>query len=858
MANASAPIILNEQTGVRRIGEPVTVGLPCPRGWIDDPAHFVLIGPHGAPVPLQCEVLLRWADGSIRWALLDFQADVAPLSMSTYQLTVSPSCMRCESDRPISVNRQDAAVQVDTCAAQFLVDATQGHLFQGVSLDGMQVLDLAATGWHLEGSAGERYTPVMRRVEFETLGPLRTTLRLSGVFNDSRGRAWCDLSAAISFFAGSSMVRIAATIRNPRRARHPKNLWDLGDEGSVQLRDFSLQLTLAGTEESRLAWSAEIGQGLREQRGGGLEIYQDSSGGPHWDSRVHVNREDRLPLSFSGYRVRHGETADHGRRAQPLVALRAGTTGLAVAMRHFWQNFPKAFEIRDRSLSIRFFPSQSADLHELQGGEQKTHVLYLTFLGSGGSPQDAAWTRAPLTARSSSDWYCGAEAAPYLTPKRADPHPQYGQLVDAAIEGDDSFVAKRERIDEYGWRHFGDLYADHEGAYYTGTQPVVSHYNNQYDAIHGAIVQFLRSADTRWFQLADELACHVVDIDIYHTDLDKSAYSHGLFWHTDHYADARTATHRSFSKRARAIGGGPCAEHCYTTGLLYHYLLTGNTASRQAVLELAGWIIRSDDGRQTVLRWLDRGETGSASATQDRSYHGPGRGPANSVSALLDAFLLTRDPQFLRKADQLLRRCIHPADDIAQRNLLDPERRWSYTVFLQLLGKYLDRAVERNRLDGMFAYARASLLHYTRWMAEHEIPYLSRPERLEYPTETWSAQDMRKSDVFKFAAKYGPPTLRERFLERSRFFFQSSLGELAAAKTRSFTRPLVLLMSYGYMQAFFAHYPNVSVPGAADPEDFGTPRPFLPQRASALRRLAVLCGLLLSSAGLGVLSWLVR
>ena len=33
----------------------------------------------------------------------------------------------------------------------------------------------------------------------------------------------------------------------------------------------------------------------------------------------------------------------------------------------------------------------------------------------------------------------------------------------------------------------------------------------------------------------------------------------------------------------------------------------------------------------------------------------------------------------------------------------------------------------------MYAYARASLLHYARWMADHEVPYLSRPERLEYP-----------------------------------------------------------------------------------------------------------------------------
>ena len=46
-----------------------------------------------------------------------------------------------------------------------------------------------------------------------------------------------------------------------------------------------------------------------------------------------------------------------------------------------------------------------------------------------------------------------------------------------------------------------------------------------------------------------ELAVHVRDIDVYHTDEDKSAYNHGLFWHTVHYVDAGTSTHRSYPRR---------------------------------------------------------------------------------------------------------------------------------------------------------------------------------------------------------------------------------------------------------------------------------------------------------------------
>lgn len=381
------------------------------------------------------------------------------------------------------------------------------------------------------------------------------------------------------------------------------------------------------------------------------------------------------------------------------------------------------------------------------------------------------------------------------------------------------------------------MYAYHERVYYKGAPPVVSHYNNQYDVIQGASVQYLRSADPRWLRQMEELAAHFVDIDIYHTSEDKAAYNSGLFWHTNHYTHAFTSTHRAYSTHAGHSGGGPCNEHCYTTGLMHHYLLTGNQQSRQAVLDLAQWIINLDDGTKSVLHWVDGNYTGHASSTGSWNYHGPGRGAGNAINALLDAFVLTDEARFLEKAEQLIRRCIHPADDVAGRELLDVERRWSYTVFLCALGKYLDCKIQLGQLDRMYEYAQASLLRYAHWMAAHEVPYLTRPQDLEFPTETWSAQDMWKSDVFKLAAKHAHGTDRMRFLERSDFFFHSSVQELLSAKTRTLTRPVVLMMSHGYMHAYFQRYPEEQAPVEVGRYDFGNPEQFYPQRARAIWKL---------------------
>ena len=48
-------------------------------------------------------------------------------------------------------------------------------------------------------------------------------------------------------------------------------------------------------------------------------------------------------------------------------------------MREFWQNFPLAMEAGDAAVTVRLFPRQSAAPHELQGGERKTHEIWLTF-----------------------------------------------------------------------------------------------------------------------------------------------------------------------------------------------------------------------------------------------------------------------------------------------------------------------------------------------------------------------------------------------------------------------------------------------------------------------------------------------
>jgi hypothetical protein len=842
-----------------RRGEPVTCGVPWPRGLLTEVSRLRMHDDQNRLVQLQARTLDTWPDGSARWVLLDWQANVR--RSANYRISWSSGPGPSPSTEPSLVLRivNDTYV-VKTGISEFQVPARRQFCLQAFATERTNDPPAVRTEFQVENQKGQLFEAITDQVKAEEIGPLRSVIRAEGRLVYAGTAPLVHFVVRLHFFAASAVVRFHLTLHNPRKADHPGGMWGLGSGGSVYMRDASVIVSLPPGEGERQTRCSSEPTAPFEPVPLPLELYQDSSGGENWQSHSHFNRDHVVPNTFRGYRLRHSGGERFGLRATPIVSLNHGAAALAVTIPYFWQNFPKAIEATADTLILRLFPRQYADVHELQGGEQKTHVFFVSFARDNVTSDPLAWCRAPSVPHADPSWYSAASAIPYLLPRSEDTHPEYLRLVDAAVEGDDTFDHKREIIDEYGWRHFGDVYGDHEAVFHKGSSPLVSHYNNQYDVVAGLAFQFLGTSDRRWWRAMNELAWHVIDIDIYHTDQDKSLYNGGLFWPTYHYFDADTANHRTYAARysVAVIGGGPACEHNYTTGLMRHYFITGDEASREAAVGLARWVIDIEDGRRTIFCWLDSGDTGYSSSSRAPNYHGPGRGSANSLAALLDGHRLSKDPAFLDNAAKLIRRVIHPADDIPARNLLDAENRWSYTMFLQSLGKYLGYKAGLGELDFMYAYARASLLHYTRWMSQHEYPYLDKPEILQYPTETWAAQDMRKSEVFNYAALHSTGEERARFLERAEFFFGDSIKRLSGMKTRTLCRPVALMLNCGFMHAWFKQHPEASAPAPIGNHDFGRPQIFVPQRARAKQRFVVLTVSFAALVLLGLIALVLR
>lgn len=834
--------------GQERTSRPLRIGVPLGRGVCGD-GRDVALWQGGERKALQRRVLDRWPDGSIRWVLLDW---IGTAEKATVVLNEKGEDPKLPAE--VRIRQEGHALTVDTGAASFLVRPGSNLPLAGVSIDGEDWLGTDGCRIVATDREGREHALSVAGCRILEQGPIRTSVLLESLASDDLPACTCELH----FHAGRADVRVRVSIHNPQAAAHPGGMWDLGSPGSMYLKDLSVVAALDFADPPGCLISPERDSDPMPASSR-MELYQESSGGANWDSTCHVNRDNQVPMQLCGYRWSADDRSGQGKRATPVLHVGDGRKGLAVAMEHFWQNFPKALCWDGEALQLGLLPGQFPDVHELQGGERKTHEFVLSFSAE---PDLGAleWARRPGQVTIDPEWVARTGAIPYLLARNADPHEGYLRLVDSALEGEDTFLAKRERVDEYGWRNFGDMYADHEAIYYDGPDELVSHYNNQYDGIWGLGVQFLRSGDPRWFQQMQELALHVADIDMYHTDGDKSAYNHGLFWHTCHYVDAGRSTHRTYSADVDVPGGGPSGGHLYTSGLLLYHFLTGDRLAAEAVTELGGYAISTDDGSSTVFRFLSRRPTGHVSCSA-WGYYGPGRASANSLNALLDAWRLTGRQRYLDQAELYIRRSIHPADDQDAMDLLNAEIRWFYTMFLQRLGKYLDMKAEHGQFDEMFRYAKAALLNYADWMAENEYPYLTKPELLEYPNETWAGQDMRKAEVFQLAARHSRGPGRERFLERCEFFFRQSVDTLRTWQSRTLTRPLVLMLSYGWSHAHLKALPLPDPPGPdVDGAEFGRPKRFIPQKEAAIRNFKILfatgAAIFLSAVAALVYLWL--
>lgn len=801
------------------------VGIPFVKGAILSCESLAIFGSQNQRLSSSIKPTAYWSDGSVKWCLAKFAVAATQAGSVALKLTLDSEPVSSLQVPVIGLQENNDSIQIKDGDAEIGFDKNGSSFFPTVKVAGKTLWAAEKIRPSLIAVDGSACPIKVDKIYLADHDDLSCVCVSEGtvIFEDG-----VDLNIKFRFeVTPGAQLRCRCEIHNPARAVHSGGIWDLGDSGSVLFKDHSLEFALQETDRSALKAESEQSWVSADKP---LSLFQASSGGNNWDSPVHVNAENKVCNKFRGYKLSGSNEVEHdGLRAEPILSVCSKEDiAYTVQLRDFWQNFPKSIDVENSLIHLRLFPMHHGDHYELQGGERKSHDIFFRFLKT--DSINEVVNNQPLV-RVSPEAYTESGVFRYFDHERL--HAPTDRLLDVSLDDQRGFFAKREQLDEYGWRNHGEVYADHESAFHKGDDIFVSHYNNQYDSIGGFARQFALSGDQRWHCLMDDLAQHVMDIDIYRTDLDRSAYNNGLFWHTDHYAAACTASHRTFSalqindSNLPSEGGGPGPHHCYSNGLMYYYYMTGDEEAKSSVLALGQWVRNYIEGSGTVI------EAGIKLLREDakkfkkicsrekifRYTYPMDRGTGNYIRTLLDCYELSAEPKYLSDAENVIKNTAGPADDIDARGFDDIEGTWFYTIVLQDIARYLDVKRSMGSFDDSFHYARATLLHYARWAAANEHPYLSHPERLLYPNATWVAQDIRKTSLFYAAYKYA---LQDRaiFLEKARYFRDYVVTELSNEETLHYARiQILLLQNHGpsaHLEVESPPYPELNAIGISD------------------------------------------
>ena len=612
-AAVEVPVSLVTAAPASEAAMPITFGVPVAQGSLTGAVTASLrIG--GSETDAQARTHSRWPDGSSRWVLVDatLPAGLAPPVDGVVVLQAG------EADGEAANGLQcDASAEGVTVTGPLLRVAVTSSGPLPLSLerrvgsgDGGGWQRVLTEGGGLHGALGnglEIHATRPQDIALEESGAERAVIRYDLPAVDDHGVEHLRSRVRIHVYADQPFVRLvhrtvvvspvlAAAIGDPDaqasdaqstrdESPHPHAASAVvegpGEAASLLLLDrLHLDLPFSDASTVRIA---------------GSDAAADAAAG--W-RLVHEHELAHEVSGEGGQETRDGRADGHivvGSDAAP-------SRRLAVGIRQFWQTYPKALSVDGDGVRVELFPKLSGDpLHE---EEKEQHRLYFwcdrerrqyklkvgtaftTELLLGVPDKDdhptAAdawfrWMEAPPRMRPTLSYLNGTHALMGIGAKGPSLDPIYEGKLDRAVD-ERLTAADRQRL--YGYMNFGDTYSGDEAI--TGTWD-----NNEYDGPFCFYVEFLRGGNPGWFELAEQAARHLADIDtVNHSP--QSADVGGQYMHIPGHMGGYHPPYFRF----KLAGSTQIPSHMWVEGSVLHYLLTGDESVRETLALTGEWLTR--------------------------------------------------------------------------------------------------------------------------------------------------------------------------------------------------------------------------------------------------------------------------
>jgi len=627
------PLTVTNPLDVPRTAVPITSGIPMPQGALQPSDSLCLTDGDGAAVPAQFEPLAFWPEGSVKWALLDFQADIAPHGKAVVRLTKADSA---GPGTAVKVSRRGGAATINTGCLRLRVDPEAPGL-----IDSVEVLDAESGKWRGAASRVDALVRTakaafvasrsQRAISIERRGPMRGTVAIRGEHTSERGDRCFSFVLRIHAFAGLPCLKLEYMFLNDNSAGV-----------FTRVREVALSLGFAG------------------DRTGEVNIGGFDARDPSRPARLLQRDDVDCVLEGLGRKQKGG-------RAPGWVCAGTDETTVVGAVRDFWQQWPKSIEVTDDGIRFGLLPAlekgqydgcEPVDKHYylfrgqdylIKTGVAKRHEVWLSFGDQVASGQLAAMANDPLMAVPPPEWFAATGAMGQMLPAG---HPTAADYDRVATHNADVYRQTTEQEHQYGVLNWGDWFGER----------VHNWGNHEYDTAHAFHLLYARTGDVAYFHEAERAAKHQADVDILHAlnedylnsgELGGYEFPVGVgamylhaFGHVGGYLPLKKAA-RLYPKCYTAADPRNLG-HLWNEGLFETYYLTGDPWVKEAALELADYLVELADIKQFTW-WFGR----------DPHCGRTGGWP---LHALMAAYHATLKKKYLRAAKRIVELALDDQD----------------------------------------------------------------------------------------------------------------------------------------------------------------------------------------------------
>jgi hypothetical protein len=330
----SSSLPLNLDRAGRSDTWPVTQGVPFPDGELPTSTPVAVRAPDGRLLPTQASCLATWGpDRSyVKWLLIDFRADATTDTSSPYVLEYGDDVETVEHETPIRIDNEGGSLVVSSDAIELTFDSTSPDFLPRWKIlhdGGEEDILRGSTGLHLymKDDRSEYYDStkgsLSPEITVEETGALRTCIRVRGYHAGDNGQRFCPYELRMHIYAGSPDVRLLHTY-----------VFDQ-EPDSVRISSMGIRLPV------------KTGGAVRATVGGENTIHRSD----------HFDAIELCQLTDESCRISvDGRIVDEGYRAPGWCCMNGSESGLAVALRESWQEYPKGLRLQPDAVDIQLHP----------------------------------------------------------------------------------------------------------------------------------------------------------------------------------------------------------------------------------------------------------------------------------------------------------------------------------------------------------------------------------------------------------------------------------------------------------------------------------------------------------------------